>query len=135
MDSIRKKEVKLTRPQDSRFSDHRIKLMTVHGSKGLEFPVCFVANLSNESKNRENRYICLDPDKGIGMRVIDRDNMLQSDTLSYDIVSSENCRLDISEEMRLLYVAATRAKEKLIFTAPRARNAKSEDMHLSLIHI
>lgn len=129
MDSIRKKEVKLTRPQDSRFSDHRIKLMTVHGSKGLEFPVCFVANLSNESKNRENRYICLDPDKGIGMRVIDRDNMLQSDTLSYDIVSSENCRLDISEEMRLLYVAATRAKEKLIFTAPRAANAKSEDMH------
>ena len=129
MDSIRKKEVKLTRPQDSRFSDHRIKLMTVHGSKGLEFPVCFVANLSNESKNRENRYICLDPDKGIGMRVIDRENMLQSDTLSYDIVSSENCRLDISEEMRLLYVAATRAKEKLIFTAPRAANSKSEDMH------
>ena len=129
MDSIREKEVKLTRPQDSRFSQHRIKLMTVHGSKGLEFPVCFVANLSNEMKNRENRYICLDPDKGIGMRVIDRENMLQSDTLSYDIVSAENRRLERSEEMRLLYVAATRAKEKLIFTAPRPKNAKAEDMH------
>ena len=129
MDSVRKKEVKLTRPQDSRFSEHRIKIMTVHGSKGLEFPVCFVANLSNALKNRENTNICLDPDKGIGMRVSDRENMLRSDALSYDLVSGEGERLERSEEMRLLYVAATRAKEKLIFTAPRPKNARAEDMH------
>lgn len=133
MDSIRKKEVKLTRPQDSRFSQHRIKIMTVHGSKGLEFPVCFVANLSNAFKNRENANICLDPDKGIGMRVTDREYMLRSDTFSYSLVSDEGQRLEKSEEMRLLYVAATRAKEKLIFTAPRAKNAKSSDMHFSWV--
>ena len=133
MDSIRKKEVKLTRPQDSRFSQHRIKIMTVHGSKGLEFPVCFVANLSNTFKNRENGNICLDPDKGIGMRVTDREYMLRSDTFTYDLVSGEGRRLEKSEEMRLLYVAATRAKEKLIFTAPSAESTKLVDMHFKWV--
>ncbi len=129
MENIDRNEVKLARPQDESAGDHRIRIMTIHGSKGLEFPICFVANLSNIYVNRDNSNLCCDPVRGIGMRISDRENMLRIDTLTYDLASEENKRLEKSEEMRLLYVAATRAREKLIFTAPRAESDKNEDMH------
>lgn len=129
MENIDRNEVKLARPQEESAGDHRIRIMTIHGSKGLEFPICFVANLSNVYVNRDNSNLCCDPVRGIGMRISDRENMLKIDTLTYDLASEENKRLEKSEEMRLLYVAATRAREKLIFTAPRAVTDRNEDMH------
>ncbi len=95
-----------------------VRLMTIHGSKGLEFPICFVANVTGSKPAESGMNIICDPNYGIGMKIRDSKNMLTVDTFMYDLVSGENTRLELSERMRLLYVAATRAKEKLIFTVP-----------------
>ena len=81
--------------------------MTIHKSKGLEFPVCFVANLPDSYKNKESKKLALNRTKGIGMHIVDGKNMLIIPTRQHSIVAEENRRLAISEEMRLLYVAAT----------------------------
>ncbi len=106
-------------------SENAVRLMTIHGSKGLEFPICFVANLTAEERAAERLPLSLETTRGIGLKIVDREKMLKLDTLLDRLVSGENRAQEQSEEMRLLYVAATRAKEKLIFTAPR-RLGKSE---------
>lgn len=113
-------------------ADDAVRLMTIHGSKGLEFPICFVANLSAEDRPSERLPLSLETTRGIGMKIIDRENMLKLDTFLDRLVSGENRAQERSEEMRLLYVAATRAKEKLIFTAPRklAKNERAPGSHL-----
>ncbi|MBQ9483623.1 MAG: UvrD-helicase domain-containing protein [Ruminiclostridium sp.] len=118
MDNIRKGKITLTQAKGE--STGAVRMMTIHGSKGLEFPVCFVSNLSSRPRNISEEIIC-DPECGIGMKVCDSERMLKINTQTYKMVSDENTRLNLSEEMRLLYVAATRAKEKLIFTAPMTR--------------
>lgn len=100
-------------------TEDAVRLMTIHGSKGLEFPICFVANLTAEERAAERLPLSLETSRGVGLKIIDRKNMLKLDTLPDRLVSGENRAQEQSEEMRLLYVAATRAKEKLIFTAPR----------------
>ncbi len=100
-----------------------IRLMTIHGSKGLEFPVCFVANVTGAAPSAPSGSIICDPNYGIGMKINDSAAMLTIDTLPYELVSREYRRLELSERMRLLYVAATRAKEKLIFTVPSGKRS------------
>lgn len=106
-------------------TENAVRLMTIHGSKGLEFPICFVANLTAEERAAERLPLSLETTRGIGLKIVDREKMLKLDTLLDRLVSGENRAQEQSEEMRLLYVAATRAKEKLIFTAPR-RLGKNE---------
>ena len=118
MDNIRKGKITLAQAKGD--STGAVRMMTIHGSKGLEFPVCFVSNLSSRPRNFADEIIC-DPVCGIGMKICDTERMLKIETQTYKMVADENKRLDMSEEMRLLYVAATRAKEKLIFTAPMSR--------------
>lgn len=97
-----------------------VRFLTIHGSKGLEFPVCFVSNLSSSAPKVTSEIIC-DPKYGIGMKISDTANMLNITTATYNMTANEYIRLETSESMRLLYVAATRAKEKMIFTAPVSR--------------
>ena len=91
-------------------TENAVRLMTIHGSKGLEFPICFVANLTAEERAAERLPLSLETTRGIGMKIVDRGKMLKLDTLPDRIVSGENRAQEQSEEMRLLYVAATRAK-------------------------
>lgn len=113
-------------------AENAVRLMTIHGSKGLEFPICFVANLTAEERAAERLPLSLETTRGIGLKIVDRENMLKLDTLVDRLVSGENRAQEQSEEMRLLYVAATRAKEKLIFTAPRrfGKSAAEPKSHL-----
>ncbi len=127
MERAKNEQVRLTQAQSAANSENSVKLMTIHGSKGLEFPVCFVANLASSRKRRENPYLETETEKGIGMKIIDRENMLVIDTFMHRLVSGSNRAQEISEEMRLLYVAATRAREKLIFTAPLASRAAGRE--------
>ncbi len=99
-----------------------IKLMTVHGSKGLQFPICFISccekqfNISDE----KNQFI-LSARYGISGKLVDRKHMLSRPTPAYTLAKQESFDKLFSEEIRLLYVAATRAEEKLIFTASAGR--------------
>lgn len=95
-----------------------VRIMSIHKSKGLEFPVCFVAGLSKKFNMQDiSGRLIADIDMGIGVDYIDSDLRLKSHTLKKNVAALK-MKLDaLGEEMRVLYVAMTRAKEKLILTA------------------
>ncbi len=90
-----------------------VRVMSIHHSKGLEFPVCFLADLSSLG-NRIKDEVLYHPDFGFGLKSIDRDHMLKFNTLQRNVIGLYQNREEKSEAMRVLYVAMTRAKEKLI---------------------
>ncbi len=94
-----------------------VRIMSIHKSKGLEFPVCFVAGLSKKFNMQDTTgRLIADIDMGIGVDYIDSVLRVQSHTLKKNVVALK-MKLDaLGEEMRVLYVAMTRAKEKLILT-------------------
>lgn len=95
-----------------------VRIMSIHKSKGLEFPICFVSGLSKRFNMQDmSGRLIADADLGIGADYIDSTLRLQSKTLKKNVVALK-MRLDaLGEELRVLYVAMTRAKEKLILTA------------------
>lgn len=94
-----------------------VRLMTIHKSKGLEFPVCFVAGTGRRMNRRDaSAPVLTDMDMGIGVDQVDETLRTKRRTLP-KIALSRKIRLDSqAEELRVLYVALTRAKEKLIIT-------------------
>ncbi len=95
-----------------------VRIMSIHKSKGLEFPVCFVAGLSKKFNMQDiSGRLIADVDMGIGVDYIDSSLRLQSHTLKKNVVALKMKIDALGEEMRVLYVAMTRAKEKLILTA------------------
>ncbi|MEG2597141.1 MAG: 3'-5' exonuclease, partial [Oscillospiraceae bacterium] len=94
---------------------HSVRIMTIHKSKGLEFPIVIVANCSKRHNTQDLiGSTVLDMTLGLGMKFIDRDHLRQYETIPYLAIQSFEQQNMLSEEMRLLYVALTRAKEKLI---------------------
>ncbi|MBE5862432.1 MAG: helicase-exonuclease AddAB subunit AddA [Lachnospiraceae bacterium] len=95
-----------------------VRIMSIHKSKGLEFPVTIVAGLSKKFNMQDvNKAVILDMDLGLGMDYVDPVRRCRSKTLQKNIVAKKLREDTLSEELRLLYVAMTRAKEKLILTA------------------
>lgn len=94
-----------------------VRIMTIHKSKGLEFPVCFVSGLSKQMNMRDTTApILCDNERGIGIDWCDTKNRVRSGTFRKAVISEMIRRDSIGEELRVLYVAMTRAKEKLIMT-------------------
>lgn len=90
-----------------------VRIMSVHKSKGLEFPVCILADCSNRFNDDSLRgNVIFNPSTGIGFKRIE--SYRKFETLPYKAVQSEELRANRSEELRVLYVALTRAKEKLV---------------------
>lgn len=95
-----------------------VRIMSIHKSKGLEFPVVFVAGLTKGFNTRDTRGdLITDMDLGVGIRCIDFENRVKYDTLKRVIIAEKMKSECLGEELRILYVALTRAKEKLIMTA------------------
>ena len=95
-----------------------VHIMSIHKSKGLQFKVCILAataNKFNDSDQREN--IILHPELGIGLKYRDLETGAIHPTLYHTVLKNENLRRSRSESLRVLYVAMTRAKEKLVMTA------------------
>ena len=90
-----------------------VRIMTIHHSKGLEFPICILAG-SRTNKKSYFEKINFHPELGIGMRALEGENMLDYNTLQYTAIHAANEEEEKSEQMRVLYVAMTRAKEKLV---------------------
>ena len=91
-----------------------VRIMSIHKSKGLEFPIVFLANTnSNFNMMDLNNDVLLHKDLGIGVKYINYDMQIKYDTLSKQALRNKLYDETLSEEMRILYVALTRAKEKL----------------------
>lgn len=96
-------------------NENVVRIMTIHKSKGLEFPVVILAGMGKQFNFRDlNGKILLDQDLGMGPQYIDSDRYIEFKTLAKKALAIKAKNEAISEEMRILYVALTRAKEKLI---------------------
>ena len=99
-------------------ADDTVKLMTIHQSKGLEFPVCFICGTGkrfNESDLRAN--IVMERSLGIAMKLADSTGFARYDTPIRQAIVKRLSDSRLEEEMRVLYVAMTRARERLYVTA------------------
>ncbi|MBQ8029723.1 MAG: helicase-exonuclease AddAB subunit AddA [Clostridia bacterium] len=95
-----------------------VKIMSIHKSKGLEFPVCIVANCAGKfNRSDEKNNLIVSSKDGIGLILRQTETMAQYPTVSHDAVKLSVKKDTLSEEMRILYVAMTRAKEKLIMVS------------------
>ena len=94
-----------------------VTLMSIHKSKGLEFPVVFVCGLSREF-NRESvrAQVLCDQDLGLGLSYVDTHNRLRYPTIAKQAIAVKTTADSLSEELRVLYVALTRARDRLIMT-------------------
>lgn len=94
-----------------------VRIMSIHKSKGLEFPIVFLASTSSQFNLMDlNKDILLDQELGLGVKYIDYDMQVKYDTLTKLALRNKELNSVYSEEMRILYVALTRAKEKLYIT-------------------
>ena len=95
-------------------SENVVRLMTIHGSKGLEFPYVFVAGMGRPFNKMDfNLPYLFDQNFGLAVKMIDPEKRLQYTSLPFLAVKEKKLLEMKAEEMRVLYVAMTRAKEKL----------------------
>ena len=98
-------------------NDNVVRIMSIHKSKGLEFPVVFLPATGKQFNLMDlNQNILLHQELGIGVKYIDYERQVQYDTLTKEAIRNKILTETLSEEMRILYVALTRAKEKLYIT-------------------
>lgn len=94
-----------------------VRIMTIHKSKGLEFPICFVCGLSKQFNMLDMRQaILMDVELGVGVDYIDPDMRIKRKNMRKNVVAQRMKEDTRGEDLRVLYVALTRAKEKLILT-------------------
>ncbi|AMV60549.1 ATP-dependent nuclease, subunit A [Pediococcus damnosus] len=95
--------------------EEAVQVMTIHGSKGLEFPVVFLMDASHQfnTGSMKGKYI-LDSKEGIGITYLNPETRVQVDTPQKLAIIDHVKRSSLAEEMRQLYVALTRAEQKLI---------------------
>ena len=111
-----------------------VSIMSIHKSKGLEFPVVFLCGLSREF-NRESlrAQILCDKELGLGLSAVDGTNRLRYPTVAKRAIAAKMAAESLSEELRVLYVAMTRPRDRLIMTyASRNLEADLQDIALRL---
>ena len=95
-----------------------VRIMSIHKSKGLEFPITFVAGLNKRFNMQDvNQSLVVDTDLGLAADYVDPDRRIRNKTLRRVTLGKKMREESLAEEMRVLYVAMTRAREKLILTA------------------
>ncbi len=109
-----------------------VTIMSIHKSKGLEFPVVFLCGLGREF-NRESlrAQVLCDKELGLGLSVADTVNRIRYPAVSKRAIVAKTAAESISEEMRVLYVAMTRPKDRLIMTYA-AKNLQGDLQDLAL---
>ena len=105
-------------------STDSVRLMTIHRSKGLEYPICYFAELSHDFNLREiyKRFIC-DNKYGLIVPFVLSDN---DNSITKLLYKNNYIKEEISERLRLFYVALTRAREKIIIFIPKKETLKLE---------
>lgn len=102
-----------------------VRIMTIHKSKGLEFPIVFVCGMGKQFNTQDVKSsIVIHPKWGVGIDAIDLEKRTKIPTILKKVIQEEIMRESLGEELRVLYVALTRAKEKLIITGELADAAE-----------
>lgn len=113
-----------------------VRIMSIHKSKGLEFPVVFLSCTGSGFNMMDlNNDILLHQKIGIGVKYIDYDKQIKYDTISKLALREKLLEENLSEEMRILYVALTRAKEKIYVTGIKKDFEKNKEKMSDLVDI
>ena len=114
---LKKYEMDFGEAQESGKQENRVRIMSIHKSKGLEFPIVFLAGMGKKFNKQDVRgRLLIDMDLGIGTDHLDLEQRTQNSTLKKNVMKRKMDLDNLGEELRVLYVAMTRAKEKLIMT-------------------
>ncbi len=136
IENLKKYDVDYGEANTGSESENIVRLMSIHKSKGLEFPVVFVCGMGkqfNESDIRSK--VVLHPEYGVGCDYVDTKNRTRRATLLKQVIRQKTASENLGEELRVLYVAMTRAKEKLILTGSvRDATAKMEKWRAAAGH-
>ena len=98
-------------------AENAVTIMTVHSSKGLEFPVVYLCDLSRKFNLQDMQdAILVDNDLAVGCNRVDHQRFVRYPTLAKKAIIHKKTREAVSEELRVLYVAMTRAKDRLVMT-------------------
>lgn len=120
LERIRKNGADLPAAPGTAADENSVQIMSVHKSKGLEFPVCILAGCARK-RNISRDDVLLHPTLGLGIKLHNRAMGVRSTTVAREAISLDLNRQESAEEMRILYVALTRAREKLIMIATEKR--------------
>ena len=104
-------------------SSDRVSLMTIHKSKGLEFPVCFIVNTKASVRSKDSREsLVFEYPSGIALKISEQGGLARINTPMREAILARTSNKQMEEEMRVLYVALTRARERLYLTASSGAN-------------
>ena len=117
-------------------NENVIRIMSIHKSKGLEFPIVFLCSTSKKINMQDlNSNLLLHQKIGIGPQYINYEKMVEYSTSAKDAIKIIIKEESISEEMRILYVALTRAKEKLIITGTSKDHLKELEKKKEILKV
>ncbi len=126
IENLQKYEIDYGVAESSAGEQDAVHIMSIHKSKGLEFSIVFVSGLAKKFNKQDARErIAMHPDLGLGCDAIDPQRRIKLPTLQKKMIQKQIELESLGEELRVLYVALTRAKEKLIMTGA-LKNAKEE---------
>lgn len=102
-----------------------VRIMTIHKSKGLEFKAVILPDFSKRFNTRDkSKDMVLDKDLGIGINIADWENKVKISSIKRDLILEKSNLNDKKEEMRVLYVALTRAERKISIIGKKDLNEK-----------
>jgi len=111
-----------TPAQPGSAAGNAVRILSVHKSKGLEFPVVFLAEMETEFNQRDIQSdLVLDAQATLGLQIVDGPSNSKLRSLAHQVIGEKKRAAGLAEEMRILYVATTRAKERLVLTASPKR--------------
>lgn len=118
IEKLQKYSVDFGEAELSSEADDTVRIMSIHKSKGLEFPVVFLGAAGKSFNKQDLRSkLILHPELGVGLDYIDGERRTKTPTLLKKVLAKQTDLENMGEELRILYVALTRAKERLILTA------------------
>lgn len=118
IEKLKKYEVDFGEADITSENEDVVRIMSIHKSKGLEFPIVFVCGMGKQFNRQDTRSrMILHPEYGIGLDFIDADHRIRKPGFIKKVLENQTGMENQGEELRVLYVALTRAKEKLIMTA------------------
>ncbi|MGI5891568.1 MAG: helicase-exonuclease AddAB subunit AddA [Bacillota bacterium] len=121
IDDAKSRADQVTSNQRMAENEDAVKIMSIHKSKGLEYRIVFLAGLGTGFYLKEkNSDVLWHKDYGLGPKIVQRQKRIKYPTLAHEAIRHALFSESMAEEIRVLYVAMTRAKEKLILTASLA---------------
>jgi ATP-dependent helicase/nuclease subunit A len=115
IEAIKKRNVPMGQVKLLGENDDVVRIMTIHKSKGLEFPMVLVGGLGKRfNKDSDTYQVSLHKDIGFGIRFVDKENSCYKKTIIQTAIDQKKRREGLAEELRILYVAFTRAMDKLV---------------------